>query len=54
MNIEQLRLELEKRIKILDKRIEIRSCNNFQDAEDIIKHFHSQAYAYQQVLKLIK
>lgn len=53
LNIEQLRLELKKRIKILDNRIEIRSGNNFHNEEDRIKHFHSEAYAYEEVLNLI-
>lgn len=52
-NLERLKDLLKEKIKELDKRIEVRDCPCYFDETKTIERFHSEAYAYENVLKFI-
>ncbi|MEH6944393.1 hypothetical protein [Bacillus sp. JJ722] len=49
----KLVMKLQQKIKVLDKRIEVRNGPCFQDESQRILDFHSESYAYENVLKMI-
>lgn len=52
-DLQELKAELNEKIKILDKRIETRKGPNYHDEENKIEQFHSEAFAYEMVLGII-
>ncbi|WP_260856668.1 hypothetical protein [Bacillus pumilus] len=48
-----LKQKLENEIQVLNKRIEYREGHCFHDEEKAIERFHSEAFAYERVIKMI-
>jgi chaperonin cofactor prefoldin len=54
LNIEELKIELQDRIKKLDKRIETFEKPSNYDWSKKIERLHSEASAYEKVIKMIE